>query len=134
MVYGRLRQTDRAYRRDRSTGVVSDQYFAHKHEAPAKDSLPHKPEAPARVPRSRFGLVYSKIDPRARFGLVYSKIDPRSRFGLVSGHSRGIPARSGFSLLELILVLALIGIAAAILVPSLSAAFSFYHLERAAEE
>src|SRR5262245_4595567 len=49
-----------------------------------------------------------------------------------SAFPRGEP--SGFSLLEIILVLALIGIAAAILVPSLSSAFTVYHLERASED
>jgi prepilin-type N-terminal cleavage/methylation domain-containing protein len=42
--------------------------------------------------------------------------------------------RHAFSLLEIILVLALIAIAAAILVPSLSSAFTLYHLERAGED
>jgi prepilin-type N-terminal cleavage/methylation domain-containing protein len=40
----------------------------------------------------------------------------------------------GFSLLEIMLVLALIGIAAALLAPSLTSAFAGYHLERAAED
>lgn len=39
-----------------------------------------------------------------------------------------------FTLLEIILVLALIAIAAALLMPSVNAAFATYHLERAAED
>ena len=77
---------------------------------------------------------------------------PRSRFELVCRHCRGNahshlvrPApcapclqvtrkRRGFTLLEIILVLAVIGIAAAILVPTVSSAFTIYHLERASED
>ena len=40
----------------------------------------------------------------------------------------------GFSLLEIILVLALIGLAAAILIPSVSGSFAVYHIERAGED
>jgi len=39
-----------------------------------------------------------------------------------------------FSLLEILLVLALIGVAAAMLAPTLTSAFTGYHLERAAED
>jgi prepilin-type N-terminal cleavage/methylation domain-containing protein len=41
---------------------------------------------------------------------------------------------AGFSLIEIILVMALLGIAAAILVPSVGSAFTVYHLERASED
>jgi prepilin-type N-terminal cleavage/methylation domain-containing protein len=53
----------------------------------------------------------------------------------MAGESRAIPPmRFGFSLLEIILVLAVIALAAAIIVPSVSSAFTVYHLERAAED
>ncbi len=78
-------------------------------EDPAQLSL-HVPHSALRTPRS--ALRVSSSSP------------------LTNHHS----LFAGFSLIEIILVLALIGIAAAILIPSVGGSFAVYHMERAGED
>jgi prepilin-type N-terminal cleavage/methylation domain-containing protein len=66
------------------------------------------------------------LNERGRPRCAYTELS--NRRSAINNHCRA------FTLLEIILVLVLIGIAAALLIPSVSAAFSTYQLERAAED